>query len=166
MGKVIIILTLRQGDIFHLVTSPGCQAETLHTGIRFDSGDNSPDIFGYSPTSPQADTSPKGDSAHPRPLRVTNHQHLLTIDSQASVSAGHSLCACSEENRYCLCDERHGFKEVSMCQAGAYSGPAHTHSFVPREQSLLFVAQYPHTSSTGTLLSCHSTPRTLGSRWQ
>ena len=109
---------------------------------------------------------PRAISAHPRPLRVTNHQPLLTIGSQASVSAGHSLCACSEENRYCLCDERHGFKEVSMCQAGAYSGPAHTHSFVPREQPLLFVAQYPHTSSTGTLLSCLSTPRTLGSRWQ
>ena len=66
MGKVIFILTLRQGDFFHTVTSPGCQAETLRTGIRLDSGDNSKDIFGYSPTIPQADTSPRGDFCPPQ----------------------------------------------------------------------------------------------------
>ena len=69
----------------------------------------------------------------------------------ASVSAGHSLGACSEEYRYCLCDERHGFKEVSM----------RTYTLLcPRGTAMLFVAQHPHTSSTGTRLSRLSSIRT------
>ena len=88
MGKVIIILTLRQGDIFHTVTSPGCQTETLRTGIRLDSGDifyNTSalqtflsGIFGYSLTLPQADTSHRGDFYPPQTPAC--HQSSSVVD--------------------------------------------------------------------------------------
>ena len=163
MGRATFFLrAFRTSRLFHFVTSPVVKPKPCCTGIRLDSDDFSSDIFclrrlffGH--------LRLFADFYRKRTLRPgatfcppTNPCASYIIDRLmmclcASVSAGHSLGACSEEYRYCQCDERHGFKEVSM----------RTYTLLcPRGTAMLFVAQHPHTSSTGTRLSRLSSIRT------